>query len=207
MAIVNRTPYRLAIDALGLQPGDKVLDLGFGPGRGLAALLARTPRGRVYGIDHSSRMLAQAAHRNRAALASQRLELVRGTFGALPWPDGAFDRILLVNVVYFFDRNSHDMAEAHRVLRPGGRLAIYATDRATMRKWRFSGPDTHTTFDERDVAALLESAGFERTHIHTRRFALPLGMNGIIAIAEKSEAGISRQRLRVPSPGDRTTFP
>ena len=143
MAILNATPCRLTIEALDLRRGDKLLDIGFGAGRSFGFIQRRTSLRRVCGIDHSEAMLLHATRRNRAAITAGHLELVQGTFDALPWADRTFDKILLVNTVYFFDRGGRDMAEAFRVLRSGGRIAAYVTDRATMERWPFP-PRTRT---------------------------------------------------------------
>jgi ubiquinone/menaquinone biosynthesis C-methylase UbiE len=136
-------------------------------------------------------MLGQATRRNRAAIAAGHLELMQGTFGALPWPDATFDKILLVNTVYFFDRFDRDISEAFRVLRRGGRLAVYATDRSTMEKWSFSSSETHTTFDAPSLVTLLEGGGFDRSLVEIEEVALPFGIAGIIAIAEKAGPAFS----------------
>jgi SAM-dependent methyltransferase len=94
-----------------------------------------------------------------------------------------FDKILLVNVLYFFDTDGRDIAEVYRVLRSGGRLVIYVTSRE---KWPFAGPETHRTFDARDLARLLEEAGFRQSHIIITHAELALGVKGFIAVAEKS---------------------
>jgi ubiquinone/menaquinone biosynthesis C-methylase UbiE len=189
MGLVNDEPNRLAIHAMELGPGDTVLELGFGPGRGLRAIAART-RGPVYGVDHSVRMLQQAKELNETAVARGRMMLVHGPFSPLPWIDGTFDKILLVNVVYFFDPAGQDIAEVYRVLRPGGRVVIYATSRDTMRNWPFAGPETHRTFDAEDVAELLDSAGFSRSHTRIEHVELAFGVKGLIAVAEKTARSI-----------------
>ena len=70
--------------------------------------------------------------RHRAAIGGRieagRLELVRGDFASLPFADKIVDAILAVNVVYFM-KSSAAVREARRVLRPGGRIVLYATDR------------------------------------------------------------------------------
>ncbi len=160
MALVNDEPNRLAIDALDLGPGERVLELGFGPGWSLRTIAARTRGARVYGVDQSARMLQQATRMNEVAVSSGRMVLVQGPFNPLPWIDETFDKVLLANVVYFFDSDSRDISEVYRVLRSGGRVVIYVTSRDTMQKWPFAGPDTHRTFDAHDLASLLENAGF-----------------------------------------------
>jgi SAM-dependent methyltransferase len=186
MALVNDEPNRLAIDALDPRPGETVLELGFGPGWGLRTIAARTRGARVYGVDQSARMLEQARRMNEVAVSRGRMVLVRGAFSPLPWIDGMFHKILLVNVAYFFDADGRDISEICRVLRPGGRLVIYVTSRETMEKWPFAGPETHRTFDARDLARLLEEAGFRRSHIIITQAELALGVKGFIAVAEKS---------------------
>ncbi len=181
MEHMNREPYRLALDALDAGAADHVLELGFGSGQGLAALAEQATEGRICGLDHSPDMVARAAARNRASVAAGRMELVEGSFTALPWPDRAFDRVLLVNVVYFFGREGFEIAEIRRVLRPGGRAVAYVTDAATMARWPFAGPDTHRTFDAESLAALFEDGGLSMDG-PVREAPLPLGMRGLVAM-------------------------
>jgi SAM-dependent methyltransferase len=192
MAMANDEPNRLAIDALKLQPTDRVLELGFGPGWGLRTIAACIPDGKVFGVDQSDRMLAQATSVNHAAIAKGRVVLVKGPFSPLPWIDSTFDKILLVNVAYFFDSDGQDMAEIYRVLRLGGRTVIYVTSRETMSKWPFSGPETHRIYDRNQLLDLLEGAGFRRPAIEIRDLQLPLGIKGLMAIAVKSRCQFLR---------------
>ena len=88
MAVVNKEPNRLAIEALGIEPADQVLELGFGPGSAVRAMAAAARSGRVLGIDRSPEMLAQASRRNRRAIERGRVKLRLGRFDALPWVSG-----------------------------------------------------------------------------------------------------------------------
>jgi SAM-dependent methyltransferase len=210
MAWINDEPNRLAVDALDPRPGQTVLELGFGPGWGLRTIAARTRGTRVYGVDHSMRMLEQATRINEVAVSRGRMVLVQGPFSPLPWIDEMFDRILLVNVAYFLDSDGRDISEAYRVLRSGGRLVVYVTARETMDKWPFAGRDTHRTFDARDLALLLENAGFRRSHIMITHLELAFGIRGLIAVAEKpgrtahddrlAQDGIRGDDLKVVTP-------
>jgi demethylmenaquinone methyltransferase/2-methoxy-6-polyprenyl-1,4-benzoquinol methylase len=107
---------RLAAVA-AVRPGDRVLDAACGTGD-LATAAARAGAGSVVGIDFSERML------ERARRKAPQLEWVRGDLLALPFEDGSFDAA----TIGFGIRNAADLdlalAELHRVLRPGGRLAI-----------------------------------------------------------------------------------
>lgn len=182
---LNKTPYQLAVDALGVEPKDRVLELGFGPGAGLSALVERASEGRVLGIDLSPTMVAMALRANFASVASGRLIIEQGPFSPIAASDSAFDKILLVNTVYFVDREGHDIREVYRLLRPGGRVAAYATDRASMDGWPFSGPDTHRTFSMDELRDLFIAAGFAPEHVNVRAVDLTAKIRGLVAVSEK----------------------
>jgi SAM-dependent methyltransferase len=185
MALANRQPNRAAIDALDIAPTDTALELGFGPGHALRALAARASRGRVFGIDHSAAMLAQATRRNRRAIAEGRMQLRLGRFDALPWPAASIDKVLAVNVVYFFRPDGTELREARRVLRPGGRMAVFAADRSAMARWKFADPDTHRPVDGKELLRLFASGGFAAGDVTVRSIALPLGITGLLGVAQK----------------------
>jgi SAM-dependent methyltransferase len=186
MAIANDEPNKLAIDALGLEPTDRVLELGFGPGWGLRTIAARVPDGQVFGVDQSDQMLRLATSMNQAAIAKGRVGLLKGPFSPLPWIDSTFNKILLVNVAYFFDSDGRDMAEVYRVLKLGGRIVIYVTSRETMIKWPFAGPETHKIYGRNELLDVLEGAGFRPADIDIKDLQLPLGIKGLLATAVKN---------------------
>lgn len=113
-----------AIGALDLQPADRVLDVGCGHGRSLGMLAARTPGGRVAGVDPSRLMARIARRRTWRLVASGRTQVRVASADALPFPDGAFDAVLCVHVLYFWDDLPAALHEIARVLAPDGRLAL-----------------------------------------------------------------------------------
>ena len=181
MRVVNRAPNRLAVDALELEPDDVALDLGCGPGSAIALMVPRARK--VYGMDQSRTMIEQAARNNSAAISEGRVVLRVGTFERLPYVSGSFDKILASNVMYFWHDIPAVLGEIRRVLKPGGRLAIYVTDAGTMRRWKFAGPDTHRLFTDEEVRAGLVEGGFDRHAIDIERIGLPGGVRGLVATA------------------------
>jgi ubiquinone/menaquinone biosynthesis C-methylase UbiE len=101
--------------------GQRVLDLGCGTGR-LAAALAERAVARVWGVDPSPEMLAEARAR-----AGARVGLKQGRAERLPFRDGWFDRSVMWLVVHLV-RRDEAFAEIHRVLASDGRLAIVSFD-------------------------------------------------------------------------------
>ncbi|MDZ5650067.1 class I SAM-dependent methyltransferase [Nitrospirillum sp. BR 11828] len=181
---VNAAPNRAAISALAPRPGDTLLELGFGPGHGLAlAVSAVGTAGMVHGVDQSAVMLRQAGRLNRQALAAGRLHLHLGRFDALPLAAASVDGILAVNVAYFWREPARVLGEVRRVLRPGGRLVVYVTDAATMRRWPFALTGTHRLFTAIDLMDMLVEGGFPANGVSVAPLSLGHGMTGLIAIA------------------------
>ena len=193
MTVVNRAPNRLAIEALGIEQADTVLELGFGPGSAIEAAAVAACQGLVLGIDSSPEMLAQATRRNRRTIEEGRVQLRLGRFDALPWVSESISKILAVNVVYFFSKSADEIRETRRVLKPGGLMAIYATHKETMQHWKFSGPDTHTLYDEAELNALLLRGGFRQEEVFVQRVKLAFGIHGLLALARKNEPKTSSE--------------
>ena len=189
MAFVNRQPNRIAIDSLKIAPSDTVLELGFGPGSAIRTLNSMVPHGRVFGIDHSAAMLAQASRCNRRAIHLGRVQLQQGCFDALPWGPDTFDKILAVNVVYFFRSDAAEIREARRVLRPGGMMAIYATHKSSMARWKICCPETHHVFDEHDLLMLVRNGAAANDEVSVCPVTLALRIAGVIAILRKGTGG------------------
>lgn len=114
--------------ALALQPGERVLDIGSGPGF-LAVQMAAAvgAAGQVEGVDPSDSMLALAAARDLPAGAAPP-RYRRGTVDALPLPDAGVDVAVTTQVLEYVADIPRALAEIHRVLRPGGRLLVLDTD-------------------------------------------------------------------------------
>jgi len=185
MRRINRRPYRLAIEALGVEPQDRVLELGFGPGEGVRALSDRVTRGEIWGVDHSEAMLAEASRRNAEAIRRNQVKLCLGAFEQLPLPDASADRVLAVNVAYFWGESGAVLQEIGRVLRPGGRLAVYVTDASTMRGWRFAGPQTHAIFTADALKTHVGRPPFEPKGVRVDSVTLPFGVKALVATVDR----------------------
>ncbi|HZS31999.1 MAG TPA: methyltransferase domain-containing protein [Methylomirabilota bacterium] len=112
-------PVRVA----GLLRGEVVLDLGCGGGIDTLLAARAVAPGRAIGLDMLPEMLEAAAqHAAEAGLGN--VEWLRGELEAIPLPDASVDVVLSNGVVNLSPRKSRVFAEAHRVLRPGGRLVV-----------------------------------------------------------------------------------
>jgi arsenite methyltransferase len=120
---------RATLRALALQPGERVLDIGAGPGL-LVAEMAEVvgPSGRVTGLEISDSMLALGGRRCADPSIRDRVTFVKADAVTLPFPDGTFDVAVSTQVYEYVTDLKAAFAELHRVLRPGGRALIIDTD-------------------------------------------------------------------------------
>lgn len=112
---------------LAVQPGEAVLEIGFGTGNTLLHLAeAAGDRGRVCGIDVSDGMLEVTEDKLAAAGYDDRVELKVGDAVQLPWPDKTFDAVFMSFTLELFpeDELGKVLVECQRVLKPGGRIAV-----------------------------------------------------------------------------------
>jgi arsenite methyltransferase len=108
--------------------GERVLDIGSGPGLLAGELAAAVgPTGRVCGVDVSADMLALAQARDLPA-GSAPVEYLSAQVERLPYPDDTFDLAVSTQVLEYVPDVKAALAEAYRVLRPGGRLLLLDTD-------------------------------------------------------------------------------
>jgi ubiquinone/menaquinone biosynthesis C-methylase UbiE len=204
MRIVNDKPNRLAVDALQIERFDTVLELGFGPGHAIEMMAAKASAGLVYGLDRSPVMLEQARRRNLAAIRDRRVILYQTGFEALPFADASIDKVLAVNVIYFWRDPVAVLREIRRVLRPGGRVSIYATDAATMRRWKFADPETHHLYGATELAGVLRQTGFPSHEILVDSMRVAAGIQGLVGTIGRSirtgQANDMEERTRACRP-------
>ncbi|HXP58616.1 MAG TPA: methyltransferase domain-containing protein [Streptosporangiaceae bacterium] len=164
----NRQRSRWVVSLLDVQPADRILEIGFGPGLAIAAL-ARAGAGHVYGADHSGVMVRAAARRNAAAIRAGRVTLLRASADQLPPAlDGPFDAILAINALAFWPEPAERLADLRRRLAPGGRVAIASQPRcpgATADTSRAAG---------RQLGQLLTQAGFTQLSTSTLPLSPPV---------------------------------
>jgi len=107
-----------------LHGGETVLDLGSGGGIDVLLSARRVgPTGKAYGLDMTDDMLA-LARRNAAEAGARNVEFLRGEIEDVPLPDGTVDVIISNCVINLSTDKPAVLAEAYRVLRPGGRLGV-----------------------------------------------------------------------------------
>src|SRR5262245_31617235 len=93
----NRERNAWVVSQLDIQPTDRVLEIGFGPGLAIREASLKAVDGVVCGVDHSELMVRQASKRNAAAISAGRVDLRVGSAEELPDFGAQFDKIYAVN--------------------------------------------------------------------------------------------------------------
>jgi SAM-dependent methyltransferase len=120
MARMNAKAEREAAEMAAVRPGERALVVGFGPGLGVAMLASCGAK--VVGLDPSAAMMRAATRRNRAAIASGQVRLVRATLEAFAGQSANFDLAIAVHSLQFCRPLDRAAATLGDLLAPGGRL-------------------------------------------------------------------------------------
>ncbi len=158
-----------------LHPGEVVLDLGSGGGIDVILSARRVgPTGKAYGLDMTDDMLA-LARKNAVEAGITNVEFIKGHIEAIPLPDASVDVIISNCVINLSADKSRVLAEAFRVLKPGGRFAVSdvvvrgevpAAVRRSMELWIGC---VAGALEESEFRRLLSGVGFTDVEIEPTR--------------------------------------
>ena len=157
----NRKRNAWAVSLLDVQPDDRVLEIGFGPGLAILELSRIAHEGHVCGVDHSELMVLQARRRNADGCRRGVVDLRLGSVDELPAFDAPFDKILAVNAIMFWSETDARLEALRRLLRPGGLIAVAHQPRGP------GATDETSAAKGREIAAALVRAGFSETRVET----------------------------------------
>lgn len=164
----NRKRNVWAVSLMDVQPSDRVLEIGFGPGIAIGEIARRATRGQVVGIDRSAVMRAQAARRNAAGIRAARVSLMVASIDDPPAFDHPFDKVLAVNNMGMWSEPALRLKELARLLRAGGRVAIVSQPRSL-------GATAETTVTAAgQIVQAFEAAGFVAICVETLELQPPV---------------------------------
>ena len=175
-----RRRRRIVRAALGAAPGERILDVGCGPGFYCAELAEEVgTEGAILGLDASPQMLALAARRCEG---HDNVTFAEADATALTVADAGFDGAVCVQVLEYMPDVAAVLAELHRALRPGGRVVIWDVDWATV-SWHSADPtrmrrvlaawDEHLVHPSlpRTMVPAMRAAGFADVEMEAHSFA------------------------------------
>ncbi len=169
-----------------LKPGETVLDLGSGGGIDVLLSARRVgPTGKAYGLDMTDEMLSLARENQRKAGVTN-VEFLKGEIESIPLPDNSVDVIISNCVINLSANKDRVLAEAFRVLRPGGRFAVSdIVVRGEMpaeikRRVELWAGCIAGALEETDYRSKLAGAGFEEVELEPTRIYTAADAKGFL---------------------------
>lgn len=128
----NMSNYNKLIKNLDVQPHDKLLEIGYGPGIGINMIIQACASCTIHGIDFSRLMYKRASKYNKLYIDRGKVQLQYGDFLETPIVSNDYDKIFCVNVVYFWDELKKPFEKIQSLLKKGGAFYIYMANKDTL---------------------------------------------------------------------------
>ncbi|MDM8568680.1 class I SAM-dependent methyltransferase [Thiotrichales bacterium HSG1] len=148
--------------SLELVASDKVLEIGFGPGRLLNEIATIVDF--TEGIDFSSTMVAEANKLNYHHIANNKMKIQQGDCSKLPYENESFDKVCSVNTLYFWKKPEVQLREIFRVLKPEGRMILGFRNKEQMQTLNLD-EGIFNIYSMGEINKLLVNSGFSNINI------------------------------------------
>lgn len=168
MAEQHRPENLWTVRLLDVQPNDKLLEIGFGPGFAVQQVAQSLTNGLIAGIDFSQTMVSTATRRNTKAVQEGRADLRYGDVTALPFADNFFDKAFSINSIYFWTDLPAALLELWRVIKPGGTLILTFLPLERWNSEKYGTPTPTPEFQpyaSEQIKKALITAGFTHSMI------------------------------------------
>ncbi|GAB4536128.1 MAG: hypothetical protein Tsb0014_23690 [Pleurocapsa sp.] len=149
----------LTLQNINLQPGNYVLEIGFGGGYLLEKILTTKIPEFIAAIDPSIDVIKIGKKRFSQQITRGYLEIKQGNAENLPYGDRVFDRICTVNTLYFWSDAKSVLNECNRVLKPGGKLVICYNSKEFLEETELTKYG-FTAYEVTELELLMENLGF-----------------------------------------------
>jgi SAM-dependent methyltransferase len=155
----NSRNYVVLINELNIQPNDKILEIGYGPGIGIRLILEKCNSCLIHGIDFSKLMYRKASELNRKSIHDKKVELFLADFLSVSFESNYYDKIFCLNVIYFWDNLLVPFQTIKSVLNSDGIFCFYMAHKDYLIKKTF--PDSiFNKYSIEEVVSALYEAGF-----------------------------------------------
>ena len=171
----------MTVELAQLEPDDIVVDIGCGSGEAVREAAARLTSGRAIGVDPTPAMIRFANKLSESHDGGERIEFIESPAERLPIADNSVTVALAINSLHHWDDPTVGLAEAMRILKPGGRLLVTAEEPEDGKFGHGEGP----LAEPGSVTGAIADAGF--TDVVLSRHAE--GDVRMLAVAARKSAG------------------
>lgn len=155
----NFSMVNKSIEALSVQEGNSILEIGFGNGAHIRDILSQAENVRYVGIDFAETMVAEATASHEQEIKNNQVEIHLASSDSIPFGDATFDKVLAANTLYFWENPEDHIKEIHRVLKVGGVLSLAIRSKAFMQKLPFV-QHGFTMYTQEEAEKLIKECGF-----------------------------------------------
>lgn len=163
MTKMNHPVYDQLIRKLHINVHDKIFEIGYGHGIGIHKILSKNDC-YVSGIDFSKLMFKKAHKLNKSYIKKGTLNLYFGDFLDYHIPPESYDKVLCLNVVYFWDTLDIPFKKIHDSLKANGVFAIFMDSPDDLKRQRLQNAEVFNQYTIDQVTQELKLSGFSHTH-------------------------------------------
>ena len=153
----------IAFKQLNLQPGDSVLEIGFGGGYLLDKIAACQIPSFIAGVDLSIDVLQMGNRKFKPQIEQGYVELKQASGDSLPYGDLTFNKICTVNTIYFWSDPKLVLDECRRVLKPNGKLVVCYNSSAFLEQTKLT-QHGFKTYEPKDLESLMHNSSFSESN-------------------------------------------
>lgn len=155
----NSREYDNMLKELDVKPGDRIFEIGYGPGIGIDQICSAYDC-HVSGIDFSELMFKQASERNKMHIQRNKAELFYGDFLDFEMPSPGYDKVFCLNVIYFWNDLHKPFTKIRSSLKEGGVFCFSMAAKDHLDKIPFTNDSVFNKYSIETVVAELKNAGF-----------------------------------------------
>jgi cyclopropane fatty-acyl-phospholipid synthase-like methyltransferase len=157
----NRNKYETLLKEMDIKPGDKLLEIGYGPGLGIHMITQLCESCTIDGVDFSKLMYKKANNYNKSTIDKGKVHLQYGDYLNIIIVQNQYDKIFCLNVIYFWDELDKPFEKTVSLLKPNGIFYIYMID-ADFLIEKKAPNRIFNKYSIEQVVGSLKSAGFSK---------------------------------------------
>jgi ubiquinone/menaquinone biosynthesis C-methylase UbiE len=148
-------------EALHIEPGDRILEIGFGGGYLISRLIKKITNGKVVGVDISKDIVRAGQIKFERFIKNGKMELKCAKAETLPFPAKFFTKVCSINSIFYWESINDAFSEMYRVLEQDGEVVICFTSKKSLEKKKLLA-DCIKLYDKEDVVKILHKSGFRQ---------------------------------------------
>lgn len=151
--------YQMLLENFEIKDNEHLFEIGFGPGVGIEQILSQK-HCYVSGVDFSNLMYNEAVQRNKKFIDGNRCQLYLDDFLSFNLKESEYDKIICINVIYFWDDLKKPLKKIRKGLKENGEFCFFMLTPNKLNKLKFTKDDIFTKHTIEEVIAELKLAGF-----------------------------------------------